>query len=141
MHFRAFSTESNQTTKTALSSLNSAHKTDTWLKVLNLPSIQAMHTSHRSDKAKMEPSKSLEGVSLASAFNELFFLFDTMMKSGITWAYKTGGTLDLLRLLKPWLISPLVNWPYSAPRLNGQRLSSHFLAVKAGWPIIRANLM
>ena len=30
---------------------------------------------------------------------------------------------------------------YSAPRLNGQRLSSHFLAVKAGWPIIRANLM
>ena len=30
---------------------------------------------------------------------------------------------------------------YSAPRLNGQRLSSHFLAVKAGWPINRANLM
>ena len=30
---------------------------------------------------------------------------------------------------------------YSAPRLNGQHLSSHFLAVKAGWPIIRANLM
>ena len=30
---------------------------------------------------------------------------------------------------------------YSAPRLNGQRLSSHFLAVKAGWPIIQANLL
>ena len=30
---------------------------------------------------------------------------------------------------------------YSAPRLNGQCLSCHFLAVKAGWPIIRANLM
>ena len=28
---------------------------------------------------------------------------------------------------------------YSDPRLNGQRLSSHFLAVKAGWPFIRAN--
>ena len=35
-------------------------------------------------------------------------------------------------------------WPikcYSAPGLNGQPLSSHFVAVKAGWPIIRANLM
>ena len=30
---------------------------------------------------------------------------------------------------------------YSTPRLNDQRLSSHFLAVKTGWPIIRANLM
>ena len=30
---------------------------------------------------------------------------------------------------------------YSAPRLNGHRLSSNFLAVKAGWPIIRAILM
>ena len=35
----------------------------------------------------------------------------------------------------------LSNNQYSAPRLNGQRLSSHFLAVKAGWPIIRTNLM
>ena len=32
-------------------------------------------------------------------------------------------------------------YTYSAPRLNGQRLSSHFLAIKTGWPIIRANLM
>ena len=30
---------------------------------------------------------------------------------------------------------------YNAPRLNGQRLSSHFLAVKTGWPFIRANLI
>ena len=30
---------------------------------------------------------------------------------------------------------------YSAPRLNGQRLSSHFSAVKAGRPFIRTNLM
>ena len=29
---------------------------------------------------------------------------------------------------------------YSAPRLNGQRLSRHFLAVKTGWPFIRAIL-
>ena len=35
----------------------------------------------------------------------------------------------------------IVRHKYSAPRLNGQSLSSHFLAVKAAWPIIRANLI
>ena len=32
-------------------------------------------------------------------------------------------------------------YQYSAPRLNGQRFSSHSLADKAGWPFIRANLI
>ena len=30
---------------------------------------------------------------------------------------------------------------YSAPRLNGHPFCSHILAVKAGWPFIRANLI
>ena len=48
----------------------------------------------------------------------------------ITSCSSTGGTNTINRVMN-----------YSAPRLNGQRLSNHFLAVKAGYPITRANLM